>query len=92
MPLARTPALSLKSPSNDAPSPPWPLCAGDRGFDPLGLGKPTEYLQVDIDELDQNAPKNKAGGIIGSFQQKSDKVSATDRLAPYDEVRCPSLS
>jgi hypothetical protein len=61
--------------------------AGDRGFDPLGLAKPTEYLQVDIDELDQNAAKNKPGEIIGSFSGRSEKVSATESLQPYDEVR-----
>merc|ERR1719321_675886 len=27
---------------------------GDRGFDPLGLSKPVEYLQFDLDQLDQN--------------------------------------
>merc|ERR1719298_18687 len=38
---------------------------GDRGFDPLGLAKPVEYLQFDLDQLDQNQNVNKAGGIIG---------------------------
>lgn len=58
---------------------------GDRGFDPLGLAKPTEYLQVDIDELDQNKAVNKAGGIIGKFNPVVDNVS-TDSLQPYSEV------
>jgi light-harvesting complex II chlorophyll a/b binding protein 4 len=58
---------------------------GDRGFDPFGLSKPTEYLQFDLDGLDQNAPKNPAGRVVGRIQAKPDEVS-TDRLAPYSEV------
>ena len=58
---------------------------GDRGFDPLGLSKPVEYLQVDIDQLDQNAAVNKAGRIIGTFTPVVDEVS-TDSLQPYSEV------
>jgi light-harvesting complex II chlorophyll a/b binding protein 4 len=58
---------------------------GDRGFDPLGLAKPTEYLQVDVDSLDQNKAVNKAGSILGSFTPVADQVS-TDSLAPYSEV------
>lgn len=59
---------------------------GDRGFDPLGLAKPAEYLQIDVDELDQNAAKNKPGEIIGQFSGRREKVSATESLQPYDEV------
>eukprot|EP00177_Eucheuma_denticulatum_P007158 GFKZ01013012.1.p1 GENE.GFKZ01013012.1~~GFKZ01013012.1.p1 ORF type:complete len:286 (+),score=44.62 GFKZ01013012.1:69-926(+) len=59
---------------------------GDRGFDPLGLAKPTEYLQVDVDELDQNAAQNKPGDVVGEFSQRAEKVSATESLQPYDEV------
>jgi light-harvesting complex II chlorophyll a/b binding protein 4 len=58
---------------------------GDRGFDPWGLAKPTEYLQFDLDGLDQNAPKNPAGKIIGVVKGTPDQVS-TDALAPYSEV------
>jgi len=58
---------------------------GDRGFDPLGLSKPTEYLQFDLDALDQNAPKNRAGNVIGRVQAKPDQVSG-EALAPYSEV------
>lgn len=67
----------------------YTLCnvTGDRGFDPLGLSKPVEYLQVDVDELDQNAPKNKPGAIIGQFENRGEQVSAADSLQPYDEVR-----
>ena len=58
---------------------------GDRGFDPLGLSKPAQYLQYDVDQLDQNAAVNKPGGLIGSFFADTDEVS-TDSLAPYSEV------
>jgi light-harvesting complex II chlorophyll a/b binding protein 4 len=58
---------------------------GDRGFDPLGLSKPTEYLQVDLDQLDQNAAVNKAGQVVGKFSSVTDEVSG-DALAPYSEV------
>merc|ERR1719265_2380525 len=43
---------------------------GDRGFDPLGLAKPVEYLQFDLDQLDQNQSQNKAGNVIGTFKPK----------------------
>merc|ERR1712190_710895 len=58
---------------------------GDRGFDPLGLAKPTEYLQFDLDQLDQNQARNVAGGIIGSFTPTVDEVT-TQSLQPYSEV------
>jgi len=58
---------------------------GDRGFDPLGLSKPTEYIQMDLDALDQNAPKNRAGGVLGTRIDPVDEVS-TDSLQPYSEV------
>lgn len=56
---------------------------GDRGFDPLGLAAPKEYLQYDVDQLDQNVAVNKAGNIVGKFSGvKQDNNS----LAPYDDV------
>lgn len=58
---------------------------GDRGFDPLGLSKPVEYLQVELDQLEQNAAVNKPGGILGTFTPVMDEVS-TDSLQPYSEV------
>merc|ERR1712050_372421 len=58
---------------------------GDRGFDPLGLAKPVEYLQFDLDQLDQNQAQNVAGGIIGSFKPAADGVSSQS-LQPYSEV------
>lgn len=59
---------------------------GDRGFDPLSLGKPAEYLQVDVDELDQNAAVNKPGGVTGIWASDRTAEVTTDRLAPYEEV------
>lgn len=46
---------------------------GDAGFDPLGLSAPTEYLQFDIDSLNQSAAVNKAGGIIGKLKKVDNK-------------------
>jgi light-harvesting complex II chlorophyll a/b binding protein 4 len=45
-----------------------------------------EYLQVDIDQLDQNAAVNKRGGIIGTFTPVIDQVDNTAPLQPYSEV------
>ncbi|KAK9822665.1 hypothetical protein WJX81_006465 [Elliptochloris bilobata] len=58
---------------------------GDRGFDPLGLSKPTSYLQVDLDSLDNNKAVNRAGQIIGTFTPGKTQVSS-EALAPYNEV------
>jgi len=57
---------------------------GDYGFDPLGLGKPAEYLQYDYDSLDQNLAKNVPGEIIGTRTESSDIKSTA--LQPYSEV------
>lgn len=59
---------------------------GDRGFDPLGLSKPTEFIQMGLDELDQNAAVNKAGGAIGTIKPDVDKVKEGDSLSPYTEA------
>jgi light-harvesting complex II chlorophyll a/b binding protein 4 len=59
---------------------------GDRGFDPLGLSKPSEFLQFDVDQLDQNAAVNKPGGFVGAFSSAPDQVSEGNSLAPYSEV------
>ncbi|KAF1881821.1 hypothetical protein Lal_00042530 [Lupinus albus] len=40
---------------------------GDRGFDPLGFAKHVEYLQFDLDSLDQNLVKNFDGDVIGTM-------------------------
>merc|ERR1712182_133215 len=58
---------------------------GDRGFDPLGLSNPVEYLQFDLDQLDQNQAINKGGGVVGSFKPTVDEVT-TQSLQPYSEV------
>lgn len=57
---------------------------GDRGFDPFGFGKPAEYLQYDLDSLDQNLAKNLAGDIIG-IRFETAEVNPTP-FQPYTEV------
>merc|ERR1712070_418613 len=58
---------------------------GDRGFDPLGLAKPLEFLQFELDELDQNNAVNKAGTPIGFYNSTTDSLSSQS-LQPYSEV------
>lgn len=57
---------------------------GDYGFDPFGLGKPAEYLQFDLDSLDQNLAKNLAGDVIGTRFENEDVKSTP--FQPYTEV------
>lgn len=57
---------------------------GDYGFDPFGLGKPAEYLQFELDSLDQNLAKNNAGEIIGT-RFETGEVKSTP-FQPYTEV------
>ncbi|CAM8897826.1 unnamed protein product [Rhodiola kirilowii] len=57
---------------------------GDRGFDPLGLGKPAEYLQFDFDSLDQNLAKNLAGEVVGQRFEVTETQPTP--LQPYTEV------
>ncbi|PIA59381.1 hypothetical protein AQUCO_00400334v1 [Aquilegia coerulea] len=57
---------------------------GDYGFDPFGLGKPAEYLQFDLDSLDQNLAKNLAGDVIGTRFEEGDVKSTP--FQPYSEV------
>lgn len=57
---------------------------GDYGFDPWGLGKPAEYLQFELDSLDQNLAKNEPGAIIGTRFESSDVKSTP--FQPYSEV------
>ncbi|KVH94798.1 chlorophyll a-b binding protein CP29.1, chloroplastic-like [Cynara cardunculus var. scolymus] len=57
---------------------------GDYGFDPFGLGKPAEYLQFDLDSLDQNLAKNLAGDVIGTRFEAADVKSTP--FQPYSEV------
>ena len=58
---------------------------GDNGFDPLGLGKPAEYVQFDFDSLDQNLAQNKFGQIISSSVTSKTEVASTP-FQPYNEV------
>lgn len=58
---------------------------GDRGFDPLGLAKPAEYEQIELDALDQNSAKNPSGRVIGKFVPDKTTVT-TETLQPYNEV------
>lgn len=69
-----------------AKSPDWldGSLVGDYGFDPFGLGKPAEYLQFDLDSLDQNLAKNLAGDVIGT-RTEFDDVKSTP-FQPYSEV------
>lgn len=57
---------------------------GDRGFDPFGFAKPAEYLQFELDSLDQNLAKNVAGDVIGTRVEVAD-VNPTP-FQPYSEV------
>merc|ERR1711998_123328 len=59
---------------------------GDRGFDPLGLSKPAEYLQFDVDQLDQNAAVNRAGRVIGQYDGGIDEVNTENSLSPYSDI------
>mmetsp|Transcript_2409 Transcript_2409/g.5485 ORF Transcript_2409/g.5485 Transcript_2409/m.5485 type:complete len:292 (-) Transcript_2409:220-1095(-) len=59
---------------------------GDRGFDPLGLSKPAEYLQFEVDQLDQNQAVNRAGRVIGQYQQNIDEVNTENQLSPYSDI------
>jgi hypothetical protein len=58
---------------------------GDRGFDPLGLSRPSDFVQIGVDENDINAPKNFKGDVEGKAATVADIVSETS-LSPYSEV------
>ena len=58
---------------------------GDYGFDPLALGKSPEYLQFELDSLNQNLAKNEAGDVIGSRVSKKAEINPTP-FQPYSEV------
>jgi light-harvesting complex II chlorophyll a/b binding protein 4 len=60
---------------------------GDRGFDPLGLSRPSDFVQIGVDENDINAPKNFKGDVEGKAATVADVVSAdVAALSPYSEV------
>jgi light-harvesting complex II chlorophyll a/b binding protein 4 len=58
---------------------------GDYGFDPLSLGKSPEYLQFELDSLNQNLAKNEFGDVIGSRVNKKAEINPTP-FQPYSEV------
>ncbi|XWS07646.1 hypothetical protein CRYUN_Cryun41cG0007300 [Craigia yunnanensis] len=57
---------------------------GDRGFDPFGFAKLAEYLQFDLDFLDQNLAKNVAGEVIGVINEMTELKPTP--FQPYMEV------
>lgn len=60
---------------------------GDRGFDPLGLAKPKEFVLIGVDEEDQNKAKNQKGSVEATFVPDSDSIDTEqNKLAPYSEV------
>ena len=89
----KSPPKRPSKPINDRPlwypgakAPEWldGSLVGDYGFDPFGLGKPAEYLQYELDSLDQNLAKNLAGEIIGTRSEVEDVKSTP--FQPYSEV------
>uniref|UniRef100_A0A7S3R4T8 Chlorophyll a-b binding protein, chloroplastic n=1 Tax=Dunaliella tertiolecta TaxID=3047 RepID=A0A7S3R4T8_DUNTE len=59
---------------------------GDRGFDPLGLSKPNDFVQIGVDEEDQNQAKNRKGDVEAIFRPDTDSIDGQNKLAPYSEV------
>merc|ERR1711966_467560 len=88
-PVKKAPKASggrpLWLPNTEAPE--WldGTLGGDRGFDPLGLGKPGENLQFELDALDQNTDNNPMGSVLGTLTPDATTVSE-DSLQPYNEV------
>ena len=58
---------------------------GDRGFDPLGLARPSDFVVIGVDDNDQNAAKNFKGTVESQYTPITDTVSES-RLSPYSEV------
>ena len=52
---------------------------GDAGFDPFGLSKPVEYLQFDLDGLDNSAAVNPYGRVIGKLKKVDNKPTERPR-------------
>lgn len=82
------------TPSGDSLWYPWAIrpkwldgsLPGDRGFDPFGFSKQPEFLQFDLDQLDQNKGRNVTGEVIGKFRQKNKPIGGGSALAPYSDV------
>lgn len=53
-------------------------------FDPLKLSAPTELVQMELDELDQNKDTNKAGDAVGRLEVVDNTPDGS--LQPYTEV------
>ncbi|OMO86524.1 Chlorophyll A-B binding protein, plant [Corchorus capsularis] len=89
---APPPPKKVAKPSSDlvwfpgAKSPEWldGTMIGDRGFDPFGFAKPAEYLQYDLDSLDQNLAKNNVGELLGVITESSELKPTP--FQPYTEV------
>lgn len=58
---------------------------GDYGFDPLSLGKPAEYVQIDFDNRDEKLGRIVFGDAIGTIKKSGDEIAATP-FQPYSEV------
>jgi light-harvesting complex II chlorophyll a/b binding protein 4 len=58
---------------------------GDRGFDPLGLSAPKEYLQYDLDSLDLNKAVNAPGKFVNAIKPDAGSASLTP-LQPYKDA------
>jgi light-harvesting complex II chlorophyll a/b binding protein 4 len=71
----------------NTPRPEWldGSLPGDRGFDPLGLSRPSDFVQIGVDQNDQNKAQNKKGSVESVFAASADELSS-NRLAPYSEV------
>ena len=59
------------------------------GFDPLSLSKPAEYLQFDVDALDQNKPQNRMGKLLGTLTVEAE--AAEDSLVVRVQLLCKAL-
>lgn len=58
---------------------------GDYGFDPLALGKPAEYVQIDFDNKDEKLNRIVFGDAIGTIKKTGQEISSTP-FQPYAEV------
>lgn len=58
---------------------------GDYGFDPLGLGKPAEYVQIEFDEKDEKLGRIVFGDAVGTIKKSGAEISSTP-FQPYAEV------